>query len=292
MTHVYRYSCLFPACALLCVSLVSAECPEVTGSWGFSPARAIALSDGIAYVGTESQLLLLDVANPRRPALVSQMDLPSAVRDIAVQGNYVYVQTTQGLRIVDVSNRTIPTLVGSFLSWGFGGVEVLGAYAYLADGLGLRILNISNPSAPTLAGTYTAGSNAVGLALDGDFAYLSFGFQGLRVISVANPASPQLVGSYLFDTPHSASDVFVSGDHAYVRSGVGQSGDVYILDVSNPAMPVKVGFFPVTSVIDGFAVSEIGSTSRSTSTASWWPTFRIRQTPPILDGTNGPTHCN
>ena len=81
----------------------------------------------------------------------------------------------------------------------------------------------------------TPGS-ALGVAVEGSYAYVADGDSGFQVIDLSNPASPQIVGSV--DTPGYTYDVAASGTYAYVADGY--SG-LQVVDVTNPASPTIVG---------------------------------------------------
>lgn len=60
----------------------------------------------------------------------------------------------------------------------------------------------------------------------------------MHILNVANPASPSLVTTY--DTPGSATKVYVDGQYAYISDG---AAGVQILDITDPAHPALVGTY-------------------------------------------------
>ena len=76
------------------------------------------------------------------------------------------------------------------------------------------MIDITNPASPQLVGVADIPSDAMGVVISGNLAYVADYTAGLQVIDITNPASPQLVGGV--DTPSVASGVAISGDHAYV----------------------------------------------------------------------------
>ena len=78
----------------------------------------------------------------------------------------------------------------------------------------------------------------------GDLVY-TFSLEQLDIIDVGNPTAPYRRGRYVFDESGYNTSLAVAGPYAYV--GVGDrsayNGGVPIIDVRDPAQPVRVGGF-------------------------------------------------
>ena len=137
---------------------------------------AVAVQGPIAYLGVGPRLVLLDVSDPARPAVLGRTGvLPGVVQGVAVSGSHAYVAAGDG---------------------------------------GLRVVDVSDPAHPREVGSCDTPGEAWGVAVSGSYAYVAAGDAGLRIVDVSDPAHPREVGSY--DTPGSAWDVAVSGSYAYV----------------------------------------------------------------------------
>ncbi|NWF91187.1 MAG: hypothetical protein HXY50_17205 [Ignavibacteriaceae bacterium] len=81
--------------------------------------------------------------------------------------------------------------------------------------------------------THLSTFAAVGQAVvaSGDYVFLAAGTGGLKIVSVANPSAPVLVGSV---ATTGATGIAVDGDHAYIADG---SSGLRVISVSNPAAP-------------------------------------------------------
>jgi hypothetical protein len=88
----------------------------------------------------------------------------------------------------------------------------------------------------------------IGLYVSGKYAYVtSYSDDGLSIIDISDPTNPNEVG-YINDTEQqgtaqcldSASDIFVSGEYAYVTAPFDDA--LSIIDVSNKSNPVEVGY--------------------------------------------------
>ncbi len=125
---------------------------------------------------------------------------------------------------------------------GLGGspydVVMAGDLAYVADKAGMKIVDISTPAAPVVLGAWDSPGKTYGVAVSGDYAYVTDSPDGVYVIDVSDPARPRQIAQ--FDTPGLAHAVTVSGSYAYVADGF--SG-FRVIDVSDPANPSEAGHF-------------------------------------------------
>lgn len=226
----------------------------------------IAVQGNYAYVGVNSRLIILDVADPARPRKVSELllwDFP--IEDIAVSGTYVYVAAGLSyLQIVDVSNPASPQQVAVYQPTpkdGVYGVAVRGAYAYVAaDAGGLKVVDISTPGRPQQVGSSRVAW-ARRVAIDGQYAYVVTRWGGLVVVDVADPTNPTSVGFHDeadrtgasprgtgYATHRNAepddrrefdgdADIAVSNGYAYLTTDAG----FRVLSLASPAQPAEVG---------------------------------------------------
>ena len=93
----------------------------------------------------------------------------------------------------------------------------------------------------TEVGSYDTPEYAVGVAMNGNYAYVATCVSGLRVINVSNPSNPVETG--FSDTLYCAEDVVVSGNYAYVAT---YGSGLRVVDISNPASPFEVGSFEIS----------------------------------------------
>ena len=167
--------------------------------------------------------------------------LPTPTFGIDLVGDRAYVcRGWNGLDVWDVSDPTFFSSVGSHDSPGQAGrVQVVGTLAYLADGdAGLRILDVSNPASIALVGSLDVAGPVTDLHVVGDRAYLcdSDGLApALHVVDVSTPANPALLGS--LPAAEAPREVRVEGRYAYVM----ESGQVEVVDVDDPTLPVSRG---------------------------------------------------
>jgi hypothetical protein len=205
------------------------------------PTHAVAASGHLAFVASGSYgggaLDIVDIQNPRVPALLGRIEVDGYVRRVAVVDNLALLSVESvGLVVVDVSRPSNPVRIGTAtMQFGGYGLAVAPKSAYVANYDGIQVIDLSDPAAPVVRGAVDTPGYAVGVAAAGPFVYVADGFQGLRAVDVANPASPKLAGGV--DTPGFAYGVTIAGDVAYVADW---SGGVAVVSIADPAQPVLV----------------------------------------------------
>ena len=200
-------------------------------------------------------MIVLDMADPAAPAAVGGFDAGdlSFPYGVAVSGTHVYlIDYNTGLFVFDAAEPSAPQLVGRFRSSGFGmAVAVTEDRAFLANGVGgLTVLDVSDPSAPVQETHCDTPGFAADVALSGGLAVIADYEGGIQVTDGA------CAGLYVgVDTDSwDALDVAVSGTNAFVAEGY---GGLRILDVSDPTLPLQVGWYPLPD--DASAVDVVGT---------------------------------
>ena len=160
---------------------------------------------------------------------------------IWVQGNYAYVGEGKSLLVMDVSVPANPWRIGRVqLPGTVRGIAVSGQYAYVASSEGgLQVVDISAPAAPIVRGFYPTSSWTDGVAVLGGRAYVADEGVGLEILDVSNPAMPTLVAST--NCGGTAVDIVVKGSANGVFAYLSTGGQVCVLDVSDPSIPVLRG---------------------------------------------------
>ncbi len=238
-------------------NIVNPQSPveELDVQTGF--AQAATMAGNIMYIASHrAGLRIINFSNPANPFEISRVATPSLASDVRVVGNYAYVaDNTGGLRVINVSNLNAPVEASYFDTPGTAyGINIVGNHAYIADGMqGVRIVNIANPLAPTLVGSYNTNGTSYMSVVGGNYCYVADEYnRGLKILNVSNPAAPTQVG--LFPTGSLCHGVAVQGNYAFAASGL--SG-LWILDVTDPALPVSLGSFRIVGeeaeyvVVDG-----------------------------------------
>jgi hypothetical protein len=207
---------------------------------------------------TASATTVLPTTTPAPPTLVLFGQTGGATRAVAVQGDYAYLNVGPRLVILDVADPTRPVVAGqSAVLPGFESLALAGdpstdsASASRAQRRIAKHPPEGTPAEPpALPGTcvqgkcVTAGASGAGPV----YACVAAG-DGLHVLDVSDPSAPVKIGFY--PTPDAALDVAIVGNTAYVAEVYSETDDprarggLRILDLSDPAQPNEIGFYPM-----------------------------------------------
>lgn len=162
---------------------------------------ALHQEDGIAFVGTEQGLDIVDIHAPRAPIVLGSMKLAAPVERMSLEsGTLNLVTQSHSVHLIDVSDPTQPV---ELAFWDYRVV--------------LRYL---------------------GLAPQGRFLSLVSRFPPLQVVDFDDPQAPSLAGSHSFRSPGGDPEAFGIGKRAammsYYASLSGQPGGSLLFDLSNP----------------------------------------------------------
>jgi hypothetical protein len=128
-------------------------------------------------------------------------------------------------------------------------VAVSGNLACVAvEDYGLVVVDVTDPQFPFVTGSLETADHAGGIAVSGNFAYLTTWNQiyygqewgDLLTIDISDPSHPTLVASTSIGP---SLRVAVSGSHVYAATfhDFQYSGDLLVFDLANPASPQIVG---------------------------------------------------
>lgn len=265
---------------LFVIDISDPTAPEFTGTYSNISTRgeSIYVAGDYAYMADSGEwvrgLSIIDISEPRTPALPVSVDTPDNAQDVCVAGDYGYVADGKtGSLVVDISNPELPALVGplstinadlDYYSYGkTSRVHVSDDYAYVTSNylIGwdafiseLRIIDISYPASPTVVSFdinyFDRGYGPAFISSDvyvsGKYAYVTDGLAGLQVFDISDPTAPARVGSLSIDEAHS---VYVSGKYAYMTTvkpyrtpeDFYRISNLLVIDISDPSSPTVVG---------------------------------------------------
>lgn len=205
-------------------------------------ANSVAVRGDYAYIAAgPAGLVVVDVADRRRPRIVAQLALAGNANDLRLGGNYAFVAAdAAGLHVVDLSHPLAPVRVATLDTPGIAiDLALDGGFAYVADGpAGLRILDVSNPLAPVSVGVLDTPGTANGVDAEGGLAVVTDFGGPSRVIDVSHPASPAEIGTIpLLPVSDRGFDVELKLPRVYLA----ESRGLHTVDLSNPAAPIDLG---------------------------------------------------
>jgi len=222
--------------------------PAVAGTYSdvYSGTTAAEVRDGLAYLASFDEGLVIVDVSALEQTEVGRYDSPGSASDVALEGGLAILADDHGgLRIVDVSDPSAPSEVGyldGFRAWR---VETHGDVAYVIEAIPnqpyvLHTVDLSTPSSPVDLGTIALPDAAPDLTRSGELLFVAGDAGGVLVYDLAVPTAPAEITTY--PVPD-VTDLEVVGDVLAVASFQvgGVDGGLYLLDVSDPMMPDLLG---------------------------------------------------
>jgi hypothetical protein len=221
------------------------------------------LSMGDTYGNGITGLVSVDISQYTQPALAGSCLTVGSCYGIALDSIYVFTvsRTVWGtpsnnkLHSVNTSDPNNPFEMGSTSNQTayMGDMAVANGYAYIAcSSNGFQIYNVSNPGAPFWVSTVNITNYAKYLALNGNYAFVTFstssGSKGMKVIDISSPVYPVIVGS--LNTTATPGDIDVWEDYAYLACG--SDNQLIIIDISSPTNPSVVSI--ITNMSNPYSV--------------------------------------
>jgi hypothetical protein len=163
-------------------------------------ARSVTLVGTYAYVCCNAGLVVVDLNDPKNPAVTSVVgsDFLHGARACQVQFRYGFVCDEEGIKVLDTTHPSHPQpILGMALPEAYN-IYLARTYAYVAAGSqGLVILDITNPEQPKIDQTYNADGCIndlrdvkLGITYVSEFAYLADGKNGMRIVQLTSPDTP------------------------------------------------------------------------------------------------------
>jgi hypothetical protein len=147
---------------------------------GLGTAWAVDIAGHYLFVtDAKGALSIVDVANPRRPALVSRVELDGATQAIAVAGDVAFVAAgMNGVIAVDVSDPRTPTVLGETDTGGAAvDLATSNGRLFVANWSDARIYDAADPRSLRLLAVETlqtdeASSRVLGIGARDDIAFI------------------------------------------------------------------------------------------------------------------------
>jgi hypothetical protein len=211
-----------------------------------------------------------------------------------------------GFHVVDVSDATKPELLGTYAAGrGVTRMTVSGSNAYVPFYDGMAVVDVSSPANPITRGECKLSLPVSALAVQGTYVYAAASNR-VEIVDVADRASPKVIGTNSIEGR--AFDITVSGGYAYVTEGnrenlggvLTMKPGLHILDISDPAHPVRVGYYETTFIPKRVFVSGNYAYLTSAGVDYWRPDYnefpelhvidvRNPETPVRVDSGDRPT---
>jgi hypothetical protein len=252
--------------------------PRLVGEAGYDSlpyglALRLEVADGVAYLAdggmepevpleefpldyeakpAEAGVLIVDVAKPTKPKVLTRIFTPGEAFGVAVEGTQLYVADGSALRLYDVSDPSRPKALGVLKAkdeQSFRDVAASGTTVYVAD--------------------------------EGTPPYI-------HIVDARNPVKPKVVSS--IRARGEPEHLLVRGSRLYAGLATDTeaedgTGGLEIYDVGNSARPRQLGFLPIKGETWGVALSEDGTWAVATDRWGYVQLIDVRQPkkPKVLD---------
>lgn len=207
--------------------------------------RMVVEGDDVLMLRDDGRLLLLDLALPTMPTLISSYDVGGDARAAALSTRHVAAAVSSGIAHVDFTAEP-PLLSNDMLDIGqgvnFGGQRrayVDGAIAYVADWFsGIHIYDVADNRAPRLLSSLRTPGSPKGIVVRDGIGYVADDDHGLQVLDLADPRRPRLISNLA--TAGLAYTPKIVGERLYLAS---HRGGFQIIDISAPRAPRLIGAY-------------------------------------------------
>jgi hypothetical protein len=140
-----------------------------------------------------------------------------------------------GLHILNINDGQLEYLTTYYDEGYYRNLKVHGERVFVADSKkGFRVFDISGET--PLSIWVQANTEACGLHIESDLAYVAACKNGLQIFDITNPDSPVFLGS--LQTPGSAWDIWMHDGFAYIADF---HAGMTVIDVTKPTNPILVG---------------------------------------------------
>ncbi len=230
---------------------------HIDGAVNIINANSITLVNEYAFLGSNSQLRVVDISDPGNPLLLST----NLTIDALYQGRSVirdtlaYIYDYQRIKVVNIANPQEPFLEGVIDSLGtISNFTVAAPYVYICtpDTL-LQVIDITDISNPQVLGSCQVSRLSGSIRIAGNLVFITGGYDGpgnsiVQIIDVSDPANP--IVCYTYHPSYLAKGVAVNGNIAYVAA---RYSGMLMWDITDPYQPVNLGVFnPARGVSDIF----------------------------------------
>lgn len=211
-----------------------------------SAGNSTAAGNLVYLGGRKPMLATVDFTQPARPQLVATYDNATgqSLWPRFIRGNRLIALTDTGVDLFDINTSPVVQRLGHYTTTTLADVawqdDLLYITTYNNQKNQIEIVDGSNPAVPKLTATVPLSpTDAIGnLLIMGNYALL-----GTRILDISTPDAPKEVATYM-----SAGFVWRSvlvDNRLYVLFYTADDacrGGLEIIDLSNPAAPVRLGY--------------------------------------------------
>jgi hypothetical protein len=216
-------------------------------------AYGLAIKDGYAYVTTNSDLIIIDIADPKKPRRAGILKLGTPSFAVKVIGQKAFLAATdKGLVIVDVSNPKNLKIIGEFHDGGeVRRVGIVDNFCITSDfENGLNILDICDPTKPVKIGNLKF-DRIRQFVTTNELVFLVDIGKGLKIVDISDKTNPSEVATV--KETEGAACVAIDGNRLFLGFF---DGSIKIFDITDPTSPVILTEMDCPDEVLGMIVSD------------------------------------
>ena len=206
---------------------------KMIGKWGGGPSWGVTGKDTLVYLSRGSEVVVINFADTANPKILNYIQAKRLAGRPVLVDTLLYLVTSGYIEVFNVKDPTNAPRVGR-LATPVADIDVADTLVYSISADTFRVFDFADPANPRLLGA--CADSGYALDYDGGYAYLRDRW-GMYILDVRDPTNPHRVASWGTDI----AGVKVRGNHCYVAQGSAGSGNLYVLNVSNPASPWQEG---------------------------------------------------
>ncbi len=208
--------------------------------------RDVAIRNGYAYALVPDAVVVLSLADPAKPEVVSRQVVAATPVRLAVDGVHAYVACEQGgLQIVAVGRPRQPELIGAYAPEK-GAVSCVAVHNGVAvvgvPGSGVAVVDVSDPAQPSEQKMVPLEGRVDNLAIFEDRAYVLG--KDLAIVDLAKPTQAALVGTY--QVKETLRDVAGFGAYTVLLA----DEYLHVLNLRTPERPLRTAEIAMSAVLE------------------------------------------
>lgn len=255
--------------------------PQTLGSVDLGPGNSatdldviskIVYMSAVASAESKPDFFTINANDGQDPFVVSNLDTGPGLNVVDVANSYAFAgqdQTTKQLQVIDVSNVANPILAAEYTLPGVSGSGAVGNAIFFYDdkiyigtkhatGPEFHVIDVSTPIAPVSLGDFEVGADVNEIFVLGNTAYLATSDNAaeLLVLDVSSSTSITQQGTYDAAGDYDGKGVYLRGTKLYLGREEGNSDELRILDVTDPASPQSLGVQSIGADVNNVAVRD------------------------------------
>lgn len=215
--YVYMQDYIGSVYTLVTIDVNNPDAPQLAGEYD-SSAKDIFAKDTLVYILDNEDLKIVNLQDPLNPIPEGSLTLSDNALRICVSNGYAFIagDGSYTLWIVDVSDCSNPQLVTSITTaCNYArDIVVQGNLLYLVCNQHMQIINVGDINNPAVVSTYDEVTNATGICIKDNFAYIAD--YNLLKIDITEPSAPSLLEEY--PIPGCCYNVAVLDDYLFVTT--------------------------------------------------------------------------